>query len=120
MNRSIVIKRLGYEASAPWTTSGTSLANLHCFRTPLTAKALFQQTSKHSPRVEVFFDYGPRRAAMHVVIVIQPIDRLEGLGRGAEGQQAGRTRQKVTEARVLHDHGTAHRQIARAAVAEPR
>src|SRR5215468_10114826 len=103
----------------PWTTSGTSLAHFHCFRTPLTAKTLFQQTSKHSPRVEVFFDYGPRRAAMHVVIVIQPINRLERLSRGAEGQQAVPARQEVAEACVLHDHGTAHRQIARAAIAEP-
>jgi len=32
MKRSIVIKRLGYEASAGWTTYGTSIADFHNFR----------------------------------------------------------------------------------------
>src|SRR5262245_614012 len=32
MKRSVVIKQLGYEASAGWTTYGTSLADFHCFR----------------------------------------------------------------------------------------
>src|SRR5262249_23826348 len=32
MQRSVVIKQLGYEASAGWTTYGTSLADFHNFR----------------------------------------------------------------------------------------
>jgi len=31
MKRSVTIKRLGYEASAGWTTYGTSLADFHNF-----------------------------------------------------------------------------------------
>jgi hypothetical protein len=32
MKRSVVIKRLGYEASAGWTTYGTSLATFSSFQ----------------------------------------------------------------------------------------
>jgi len=32
MKRSVVIKRLGYEASAGWTTYGTSLAAFSLFQ----------------------------------------------------------------------------------------
>jgi len=32
MKRSVVIKRLGYEASAGWTTYGTSLAAFSMFQ----------------------------------------------------------------------------------------
>ena len=55
MRHSVVVKRLGYEASAGWTTYGTSLAAFSLFQGVATRH---ESSSEIRPRSDDFSRYG--------------------------------------------------------------
>src|SRR5439155_12240744 len=69
--------------------------------------------------IEGRFSNRTRRSRVGVVVVVDASQRVGGLRRRMEAQQAGAVRKDPARARVLHDRGATAREVADRAVADP-